>query len=272
MTVFSPRKSASRQPRKKKREAQAEAEENGLKNGRWIHSTREGYIEALDGEGILALAREANLILRFTVRPGSFIGEGSPLAEVFASQQEGKASESKGNGPPEEAEIDRRLNEAVITGIRRTPRQDVECAIEELVEVAVRALSPGINDPFTAINCIDRLGASLGRLARRKLPARRRCDEDGHLRIIAHRATFAGALDAAFNQIRQYGRASVAVVTRLLEALEHIGRFASRPEDRAALRLHAEMVSHLGDGFAEEHDKEAIRRRLERVEAVLAEE
>jgi uncharacterized membrane protein len=63
-------------------------------------------------------------------------------------------------------ELAERIDECFLTGSRRTPRQDVECAIQELVEVAVRALSPGINDPHTTMVCIDYLAAALSRLSR----------------------------------------------------------------------------------------------------------
>lgn len=223
-----------------------------------IRSTREGYVQAIDGDGLLHVACRRDLVLRLRFRPGDFIGIGSPLADVwFAGAQAQEELRVEDLAPS--------INETVIVGVRRTPRQDVECAIEELVEVAVRSLSPGINDPFTVINCIDRLGATLGRLAERELPSAYRSDDDHRLRLVARPVSFPDLLGAAFNQIRQYGCRSVAVTMRLLEALASIAQRVQRREDRASIKLHAEMIVRVGESFREEHDKHELRKRFERV-------
>lgn len=232
------------------------------KNDLTVRSTRDGYIQAIDENGLIQLAHEHDLLLRLYSRPGNFIATGSPLADVWTCS---KPSADESNAD----DLTMKLNEAVILGRRRTPRQDVECAIEELVEIAVRALSPGINDPFTAINCIDRLGATLGRLSERKLPTAYRCDDEGSLRLIVRTVSFANAVDAAFNQIRQHGRDSVAVTIRLLEALASIAEHVQRDEDREAVKLHAEMVARHVESFTEDHDKEEVLERLHRVHSLL---
>ena len=229
-----------------------------------VRSTRDGYIQAIDEDGLMQMARERDLLLRLHSRPGNFIATGSPLADVWTCS-EPSAEDSTAS------DLTATLNEAVIVGIRRTPRQDIECAIEELVEIAVRALSPGINDPFTAMNCIDRLGAALGRLSERKLPTAYRCDDEGRLRIIVCSVAFANALDAAFNQIRQYGHNSVAVTIRLLEALASVAEHVHCDNDRDVVKLHAEMVSRHTESLAEEHDKEVVRERIQRVYSLLGE-
>ena len=221
-----------------------------------LNSTCEGYVQAVDGDGLLEIAREKNIILHLRSRPGDFITVGSPLAEIWP------ADDHSSEGISEE-DLTEPLNETLITGIRRTPRQDVECAVDELVEVAVRSLSPGINDPFTAINCIDHLSAALGRLAERELPSAYRCDENNQLRIITHPVTFPNVLDAAFNQIRQYGRDSVAVTIRLLEALASVAAHVVREEDKVAIRLHGKMIAQNADSAPQEHDRQAIRERFD---------
>lgn len=227
-----------------------------------VRSTQDGYIQAIDMDSLMRMACERDLLLRLHSRPGNFISTGSPLADVWTC---GEPSAEDSNA----GDLTATLNETVIVGIRRTPRQDVECAIEELVEIAVRALSPGINDPFTAMNCIDRLGAALGRLSERKLPTAYRCDDEGSLRLIVRTVSFANALDAAFSQIRQYGHNSVAVTIRLLEALASVAEHVQRDEDRDVVKLHAEMVSRHAESFSEEHDKGEIFERLQRVYSLL---
>lgn len=223
-----------------------------------IGSKLEGYIQAIDGDNLIQIVAEHDVVLRLQCRPGDFIAIDSPLAKVLPGYQRPGAT-------PDADELTAVLNRMIIVGFRRTPRQDLECAIDELVEIAVRSLSPGINDPFTAINCIDRLGASLSRLAERRMPAPNRYDEQGRLRVIASAVSFAGALDAAFNQIRQYANDSVAVTIRLLEALAAILPHTFRAEDRVAVKHHARMIARVADAFTEESDKQAVHDRLDRI-------
>jgi uncharacterized membrane protein len=131
---------------------------------------------------------------------------------------------------------------AFITGPQRTPTQDAEFAVGQLVEVALRALSPGINDPYTAINCIDRLAAALARLARREVPSPYRCDEAGNLRLVADPLSYRSMVDAAFNQIRQAAGGQVAVIVRLLEAIALIGEHVHDNDFRQALAEQAGLI------------------------------
>ncbi len=227
-----------------------------------IRSVHEGYIQALDAEAVMDLACRQDVVFRLRARPGDFIVAGGPLADVAAANDR----------ELDDALIERvsdALNDVIIVGIRRTPRQDLECAIDELVEVAVRSLSPGINDPFTAINCVDRLGAAMGRLAERRLPSPYRCDADGSLRVIALPVSFGGTLNAAFSQIRRYGRGSVAVTQRLLESMHSIAEHTTSVDDRKALLLQAEMTLRLSEAFKEEHDRKSVKDRFEQLKSSL---
>lgn len=227
-----------------------------------IAATKEGYIQALDGGGILEEAQAHDLIIGMRFRPGDFLRRDAVLADLWAGQE---------ISPEAVKKIESQINESVIVGMRRTPRQDVECAVNELVEVAVRALSPGINDPFTAMSCIDRLASSLMRLAQREMPSPIRCDSEGQLRVITSRSTkFEAVLGASFHQIRQYGRGCAPVLIRLLEGLEYIADVASRDDDRAAIRRHADMVWRNGqESLEEEWDRREVQDRYDRVLASL---
>lgn len=219
-----------------------------------IRSTQDGYVQAIDGNGLIDLAKEKDLIIRLDAQPGQFVSTGSPLAEIWPVGKQDSSEDMVDSltGP---------LNETFITGVRRTPRQDLNCAVEELVEVAVRSLSPGINDPITAMNCIDYLGAALGRLAERKLPGSYRCDAEGRLRVIAQPVSFSDVLDAAFNQIRQYGRESVAVIIRLLETLTSVADHLVRDEDRTAVEHHGKMIAQTAEAIPQPYDRDAIDQR-----------
>jgi uncharacterized membrane protein len=167
-----------------------------------------------------------------------------------------------------------KIQSAFILGKQRTHTQDVEYAIDQLVEVAVRALSTGINDPYTAIGCIDWLGATLSRLAEKDFPSPHRYDDSGRLRLIVdHPFTFDGVIDAAFNQIRQYASSSAAVRIRLLEAIAMISAHATNESDRRVLREHALMIEQASrDALPEKEDLLDLEKRFDEVIEVQIEQ
>ena len=134
------------------------------------------------------------------------------------------------------------------------------------MEIALRALSPGVNDPFTAITCVDHLASALSRLATRDMPLPYRYDSTDQLRVIAPGSTFAEVTDVAFNQIRQNARSSAAVTLRLLETIAVVMRFAHRSGDRAALLRHAEMIARgARGGLSEGADRQVVEDRYQSV-------
>ncbi len=188
-----------------------------------------GYLQAVSVGDVLELAREHDLAIRLCHRPGRWIIAGTPLAEA---------------SPPEQVDDDvrRGITAACLLGSVRTLAQDIEFAVDQLVEVGVRALSPGVNDPFTAVTCIDVLGDALRNLATRPLPSRVHRDDDGTPRVVTRATTFPALLDAALNQLRQYGAGSVAVTIRLLETITAVAAQARRADDLAALREHVAEI------------------------------
>ncbi|NJR57462.1 MAG: DUF2254 domain-containing protein [Cyanobacteria bacterium CRU_2_1] len=214
-----------------------------------IQASNSGYVQAIDDNQLMQIATEKNLLLRVQQRPGRFVVQGSELVRVFPEEQANK-------------QLTAQINDAFVFGSQRTEQQDIEFSIDQLVEIAVRALSPGINDPFTAIRCIDQLNAALCHFAQREIPSPYRYDDHDQLRVIAEPIAFADVTDAAFNQIRQYGQSSVAVTMRLLEAIAVIASFTHRTSDRAALRRHTEMIERGSqEGIVEEFDRKAIKER-----------
>lgn len=202
-----------------------EEEWNALKDGVGIASTREGYIQGIEGDDLIALAVKHNLIIQLPKRPGDFLSRGETLARVAALDQ------------IDETKVASAINDTFFIGNNRTPWQDVNCSVHELSQMGVRALSPGINDPYTAVNCIDRLSSALAQLAQRKMPAANRFDHDGHLRLIVDCQTFTSVMHAAFDQMRSYSVGSVAVSQRLMEGYQRIADAITHEE-------HAEDVLH----------------------------
>jgi uncharacterized membrane protein len=126
----------------------------------------------------------------------------------------------------------------------RSPDYDIEFLFNELVEVGLRAISPAINDPFTAMSCVDWLGAALCQIAERELPSPYQYDKKSQLRLVCYSPNFKSLMDDAFNQLRQYGQSSIAVTIRLLETLQAIALRLHRIEDFEAVKRHASMTFH----------------------------
>ncbi len=208
-----------------------------------------GYLQAIDADAVLALATEYDMLIQFASRPGDFVLPGSPLALVWPGEHLDKR-------------LVERLNAAVVLGHQRTLTQDVLFAVHQLVEIAVRALSPGINDPFTAMMCVDRLGAALLHRAGRATPSAYRYDDHGRLRIIAQPVTLVQMVEAAFTPIRQYGQASLVVSLQLLETIAAVGAQIDDAAARSALRDQAILVERGSQAVVvDERERQAVRDR-----------
>lgn len=228
------------------------------REARPIGSAGDGYLQFVDGDALAAFAMQEDVVIRLVRRPGDYVVATRPLALVWP-----------GNRVTDQ--LIERVNSAFALGNQRTSGQDIEFAVNQLVEIAIRALSPGLNDPFTAMTCVDRLGSALCRLAERDMPSPYRHDVQDQLRVIAPVFTFPDITDAAFNQIRQYGRSSTAVTIRLLETIAEIAGSAHRPEDRAVLLRHARMIARgSGGGLPEDEDRQVVEERFQSANQLLS--
>lgn len=229
------------------------------REARPIGSAGDGYLQFVDGDALMALAMQEDFVIRLERRPGHYVVATRPLALVWP-----------GNRVTDQL-VDR-VNAAFALGNQRTSGQDIEFAVNQLVEIAVRALSPGVNDPFTAMTCVDHLGSALCRLAERDMPSPYRHDTQDQLRLITPVFTFPDVTDAAFNQIRQYGRSSTAVTIRLLETIAEVAGSVHWPEDRAALLRHARMIARgAGGGLPEDEDRQEVEKRFQSANRLLSE-
>jgi uncharacterized membrane protein len=181
-----------------------------------------GYVQAIDLEGLLGLAAEQRCTIWLRARPGEFVCEGTPLASAWPEPSDRRGFESA-------------LRATCATGPDRTSQQDAEFPIQQLVEVALHALSPGINEPFTAITCIDRLGQGLARLVARPMPAAVRTDETGQGRLVAEPRRFPQFLSAAVEPIALFAGENPDIYLRLLDVLRTLAQRAHRPGDTAAI-------------------------------------
>lgn len=218
-----------------------------------IAAAGSGYIAAIEDEKLMKLACDRDVIVKLIHRPGHFVIAGSPLAAVWPGIQVDEA-------------LTTAVNEVFLLELQRTPYQDLEFTVDQLVEVAVRALSPGVNDPFTAMTCIDWLGEALGRLSGRSIPSPFRYDAQGKVRVMTDSVSFADVSDSAFDQIRHYGRGSPAVLIHLLDTLEAVSDVARREADRDALVRHARLIRQACDeSIPEAADRREIEKRFLRL-------
>ncbi len=181
-----------------------------------------GYIRFVDTRRLVALAKQYHVTLRVLRRVGHFVPAGIPLTMV-----------SKGNRLPPEGTAE--LLAAFDFGATRTLQQDVEFGVLQIVDVALKAISPAVNDPTTAINCIDQLSRILIRFASREPPEELLYDPPGIVRASIGWIHFERLLEAAFEQIRMYSKMDVAVSLRLLRALGDIAASTPDPEFRRIL-------------------------------------
>jgi len=196
-----------------------------------VPAQRTGYIESIDGDALLDLARELGTVLRMERSIGEFVVDGYPLVSVAGAVEFNEQSIIK-------------LNSIYVIGNQRSVQQDAGFGIRQIVDIAMKALSPGINDSTTAVMCIDYLAAIMTRLAAREISSPYRLDE-GELRLIARGPSFESLLAEAFDQIRQNAEGNAAILTRQLSALEIIAARTTSARRRQALLQQAETIAKI---------------------------
>lgn len=206
-----------------------------------------GYVQAIDFGAVVAAAVKAKARVNIDVRAGQHAVPGSILGRVW---------------PPTAAKEDKlteAIQSAVLMGGERTAVQDLEYSIHQLVEIALRALSPGINDPYTAIAALDRLTLSLSLVMTRGAGRSVWQDDDGVIRMVVTLSTFEGVTDAAFNQIRQLSAGMPAVLIRMADNIGQLLRLANDAQ-RPALEKHLRLVVNAGGrDIADEDDRNDLK-------------
>jgi uncharacterized membrane protein len=211
-----------------------------------------GYIRFVDLQQLLALATEWRVKIQVVRRVGQFVPEGAPLLMV----QKGERLS------PEAAAA---LRATFDFGPSRTLQQDVEFGVLQIVDIALKAISPAVNDPTTAISCVDQLSRLVIRFASRQTPEPRLYDMQGVARVTIEWIDFERLLDSAFEQIRMYSKTDIAVSLRLLRALSDV---AASTEDEELRRILFERAKRVVDGCAERLGAEELKPMLLRLRAL----
>lgn len=241
----------------------AEGEENerlltSLDERTWsaVPAEVSGYIESIDNDAILRLARGGRTIVRMEHGIGAFVVQDTALASLALTY------------PPDQETIVA-LNGAYSIGRHRTTDQDPAFGIRQIVDMAIKALSPGVNDSSTAVMCVDYLTAILARLACRQFPPSHHYEEET-LRVIAIVPTFEGLLAEAFDQIRSSAEVNVAILVRMLGALDTIGSLTIRRSHIRALDEQLQLIAEQVDRCIESsHDRARLEKRLSEVREAL---
>jgi len=210
---------------------------------------RSGYVRTMDARRLVKRARDLGVFIEVLYRPGHYLVAGSIHARVWGD----RAAVDKAASA---------VRAALAMGGQRDAAQDLEFSVRQLVEIALRALSPGINDEFTAITVIDRLTGSLSIALGRPSLHRVLCDDTGTPRLLRPVSGFAGLCDVAFDQIRQAAGGHPAVQMRVIENLGTLLALAEQPAERAALVHHLDlMIESVRLSGAEPYDLQAMEQR-----------
>ena len=202
-----------------------------------IPAAQSGYLQYIDEKVLMRLACEYGVVFELAAQPGAFLLTGVTLVRVWPDR-------------PHEDAFEKALRGAFVLGAHRTQAQDVDFLFDQLVEVGLRALSPGINDPFTAMMCIDRIASALHLLDERDLPSPYRADDEGRLRVVVHPVSAPALVARTLGPFRRYGSDSLLVLTHLLSAIKTLLSLTRTPEFRRALLREAALVKESGcEGF-----------------------
>jgi uncharacterized membrane protein len=217
-----------------------------------VAAPRSGYLQYIQHRTLVRLAAQKDAVIHLRYRPGHFLVQGHPYATVWPA----RAAD----------QVARELARAHATGPYRTLAQDVSFGVDQLVEICIRALSPAVNDTFTALTCIDWIGDSLCKVTGRWQPTSVYRDRADVVRLIATQTTYERLVQRAFEKVRQAGRGMPAVMIRQLDALAKIMERAATPDDWEVLLDQAAMIERLSAATVdEESDRGDVRRAYQRV-------
>ena len=220
-----------------------------------IIAPREGYLRRLDEPGVVAAAQESVRLLMSSPRVGDYIPRETTIARVWSDL-------------PLTQGRTRQLEHAFIISPSRTLNQDLLFGVKQIVDIALKALSPGVNDPTTAEQCMDQLGQIMGDLAQREFPSPLRKLEDNGRKVylIFNRPSFGDFMEAGFGQIRRVSQGNVHVTLHLLQVMKKIAEKVSTPGRAGVITAQMmEVLAVLDSSDISDGDKLTIRRNAEAV-------
>lgn len=228
-----------------------------------VPATRSGYLQIINEDALFRLAADHDVVIKIIPRPGDFIIKDTTLARIWVDTQEDY----------DDGFIDR-VREAFTLGQGRTQTQDIRFLFNQIVEIATIALSPGVNDPFTAVMCIDRLGEALAQIGDRPMPQVYRY-KDGKLCVIANPIHFEEMVHLSYDEIVHYGGEDPKVIAHLMQTLRMLIECIDNEDHRQVVKQYAERVkdetgsrltlsrerSEINDAYDSVEEEEALKQR-----------
>ena len=213
-----------------------------------------GYVQNIDYPSLVRWSEDVDCRLQVRVRAGDFMLGGATLAKIYGGDPQSLAGKLDS------------LHNCFLTGPMRTPVQDPEYPITQLNQVAARALSPGINDPGTAITCVDWFSMALGQIVDQDLPGKVFLDSEQGARVLARYTDFNGILKAFYAPARQFSRGNIPVLIALVQSLDGLAQLTTRRSRLAAIARAGSLVyEEIGRGDHLEDDLRDFRQRYSKL-------
>ena len=199
-----------------------------------VRADYEGYVQALNNKALMKIAQSHDLVIRLQFRPGDFCVKGNVLAHVWGVEES--------DGKNDDTNIAAEVKSCFAMGHERTIHQNILFLADELVEILARALSPGVNDPFTAINCMNWFHSALEALSIAKFPSPYRHDENGDMRIIAYPVSFDRFVSVICDQSRSYIASDRNTALHMMSILTELTAGCEHPERKMTFKHQLEQL------------------------------
>ncbi|TFB21391.1 DUF2254 domain-containing protein [Filobacillus milosensis] len=224
-----------------------------------IKAKKSGYVQSIQFKSLIDWAQQNDVVLEANIFVGEYIQNGMDLFYYWGKEDD------------EKVDLDGCL-QCVLVGNERVDTQDVEFSIQKLVEIAVRAISPSLNDPHTATNCINRIGSLLIELGSVYEPIRYFADDDENLRIIVEPLTFQEYLYKSFYQIRLYGYHDISVMNSVIEVLYKMAHVHGEKIEKDVWRFGKYMIKAVDVEKMDELDFNHFNNQVQKLATACGEE
>ncbi len=215
-----------------------------------------GYIQLIDIDSLVSIAEKKGSFFHICFRIGDYIHKGDAILCTEKSFDEQSLSD---------------IQSCFKLGFERMPKDDFEFRLEQLIEICLKALSPGINDAYIAITAIDHLGDALTLLSIRRFPPECYQDSKGKLRVISKRFTYESFVDAAINPIKQNAKSQPMVLIKLVDMLERVLGITEDEEKQAILFSHIKNLYNVGKrNFNDDEDIADLESRMVRIKKTVS--
>jgi len=208
-----------------------------------------GYIQFIDINGIIEQAYQDDCIIRVERNINDFVDEETVVLSIWGKKEESSLMD---------------YEKFITIGSKQSPFPNIELGMTKIVEIAIRALSPAINDPNTAINCIDNLGRILIKLSKKHLPKSYFNDKNRNLRVIFDQPTYSDYLYKSFSQILSYGVHDATILLAVFRVLTSIAD-SSKHSRKTIWDFAQFVIERINKGELLSLDRQYLNKQLKRL-------